>query len=143
MAKDKAYMASYRAKKRTAASRADESTQEFHALQCKALEKDMYPDDTYDIYTLKPVQYGSGYQVTFCQIGDDYSAEEYAEKVNEFLDASSDRATSAGKYEGTPEVSFHVSSLEEAVRLAKKYNQKTVWDWENFTTIDTGGTGRR
>lgn len=123
---------------------ADTSTQAFHARQVETLRSDVYPDyKTYDLSTLTVKEYSSGYQVTFSQIGDSYTGEEYADKVNEFLKASSDGVTSAGKFEGTPEVSFHVNSRASAVRLAKKYNQISVWDWENQVEIQTGGTGRR
>lgn len=122
---------------------ADSSTQAYHARQISELEKPEYDEGTYDLNTLRMVEYSSGYQVTFCQIGDNYSADEYADRCNEFLSLSSDGVTSAGKFEGTPEVSFNVSSLDEAVRLAKKYNQISIWDWENLREIETGGTGRR
>lgn len=80
--------------------------------------------------------------MTFSQIGDNYTSMEYANLCHEFLDASSDGVISAGKFEGTPEISFNVSNKQQAVALAKKYNQKSIWDWENFDEIDTGGTGR-
>ena len=119
------------------------STQEKHGEAVKELSKDKYPDGTYDTSTYKTVEYEDGYQVTFCQIGDNYNAVDYDARVNEFLSASSDGRVSAGKFESTPEISFHVKSREEAVRLAKKYNQISVWDWKNCDEIKTGGTGRR
>lgn len=102
-----------------------------------------YEDGTYDLNTLTKVEYDRGYQVTFSQIGDNYSAEEYAGKVNEFLAVSSDGKTLAGKFESTPEISFHVNSRSTAIRLAQKYNQISIWDWGNCDEIKTGGTGRR
>ena len=122
---------------------ANSETQSFHRQQMSTLNSDTYEDGTYDISTLEPVGYDSGYQVTFSQIGDRYSNGEYAEKVNEFLSASTDGKTSAGKFESEPEVSFHVKSKTQAVRMAKKYNQISVWDWKNSCEIKTGGTGRR
>ena len=89
------------------------------------------------------MEYDDGYQVTFCQIGDDYTASVYADRVNEFLGYSSDGRTLAGKFEGTPEISFHVPDRATAIRLARKYNQISIWDWENGDEIRTGGTGRR
>lgn len=109
----------------------------------KELSGSKYEDGTYDLDTLKPISYDSGYQVTFSQIGDNYSDEEYAEKVNEFLKYSSDKRVAAGKFEGSPEISFHVENLGIAKQLAKKYNQISVWDWKNSSEIKTGGTGRR
>ena len=120
-----------------------ESTQDKHSRAIEELSKDKYEDGTYDTSNLKPVEYENGYQVTFCQIGDNYSAREYDDKVNEFLSASSDGRVSAGKFEGTPEISFHVNSCAEAIALAQRYNQISIWDWQNCNEIKTGGTGRR
>lgn len=119
------------------------STQDAHKKAVEELSKDKYEDGTYDISNYKTVEYGDGYQVTFCQIGDNYSAKDYDDKVNEFLSVSSDGRVSAGKFESSPEISFHVSSRSEAIALAKKYNQISVWDWKNCDEIKTGGTGRR
>lgn len=119
------------------------STQSFHASAIRQLSSPSVPDGTYNLDTMSTVEYSRGYQVTFSQIGDNYSAEEYASKVNEFLNASSDGIVSAGKYGGTPEVSFHVSDRRTAIRLAKKYNQESVFDWRAGDVIFTGGTGIR
>lgn len=124
-------------------ARADTGTQAVHREAISRLMSPNYEDGTYDLNTMQPVEYDSGYQVTFSQIGDNYSDEEYASKVNEFLGVSSDGKTLAGKFEETPEVSFHVDSRRTAVRLAKKYNQISIWDWGNCDEIKTGGTGRR
>ena len=102
-----------------------------------------YNDGSYDIDTLESVSYNSGYQVTFSQIGDDYSDSEYADKVNEFLSNSSDGKVIAGKFGGTPEISFHVENRAKAEELGRKYNQISIWDWENCDEISTGGTGKR
>ena len=123
--------------------KADENTQAEHQKATKELSSSKYPDGTYNVKTLKPVSYNSGYQVTFCRIGDNYSPKEYAAKVNEFLDISSDKVASAGKFQSTPEISFHVKDKSVAIKKAKKYNQISVWDWKKFREIKTGGTGRR
>lgn len=143
-----------------------ESTQAIHEKAIEELSKDKYADGTYDISKLEPVSYDNGYQVTFCQIGDDYSAKEYDEKCNEFLSVSKDGVTSAGKFGGSPEISFNVPNRATAIALAQKYNQISVWDWkENKVALEfeskygeddprtiaqwvkceikTGGTGRR
>ena len=124
-------------------TRADSSTQGAHRDAVNTLNSPDYADGTYDISTMTPVDYDSGYQVTFSQIGDSYSDAEYADKVNEFLSVSSDGKTFAGKFEGTPEISFHCADRATAVRLAKKYNQISIWDWGACDEIKTGGTGRR
>lgn len=123
--------------------KADENTLAEHQRATKELSSSKYPDGTYNVKTLKPVSYNSGYQVTFCRIGDNYSPKEYAAKVNEFLDVSSDKIASAGKFQSTPEVSFHVKDKSVAIKKAKKYNQISVWDWKSGEEIETGGTGRR
>ena len=124
-------------------SRADKTTKNKHASVIQKLNTPDYEDGTYDTETLEPIEYPDGFQVTFCQIGDDYSDDDYSDKVNEFLGVSSDKKTLAGKFEGTPEISFHVKDRETAEKLAKKYNQISIWDWENGDEISTGGTGRR
>lgn len=123
---------------------ANERTLSHHLRVVKELGKDKYPDyNTYDIATLKTVSYSSGYQVTFWCIGDNYSPDEYADKVNEFLAYVPNKVTNAGKFEGSPEISFNVPNLRTALRLARKYNQISIWDWKNEEEISTGGTGRR
>lgn len=124
-------------------SRATAATQRQHQEAVSRLSGPDYSDGTYDLGTMTPVEYDSGFQVTFSQIGDNYSDTEYASKVNEFLAVSSDGKTLAGKFEGTPEISFHCNDRATAVRLAKKYNQISIWDWGNCDEIKTGGTGRR
>ncbi len=119
------------------------STQDKHKQAVEELSKDKYEDGTYNISNFKPVEYEDGYQVTFCQIGDNYNAKEYDDRVNEFLSFSSDGKVLAGKFEGTPEISFHCADKVTAIALAKKYNQISVWDWKNCDEIKTGGTGRR
>lgn len=127
----------------TGKATADERTQSEHKRAVEELNKDKYEDGTYDIATRKPVEFDRGFQVTFCQIGDNYSDADYARKVNECLQRSSNGRTYAGKFEGTPEISFHFNSREEAIRYAKANNQISIWDWKNGDQILTGGTGER
>ena len=124
-------------------SMAGPQTQSHYREQISRLSSPDYADGTYDLDTLTQVSYDSGYQVTFSQIGDNYSDAEYANKINEFLAVSSDGKTLAGKFESTPEVSFHCNDRKTAERLARKYNQISIWDWKNFEEIKTGGTGER
>lgn len=124
-------------------ARADNSTQSAHVQAISRLLSPEYSDGTYDLETMTPVEYDSGFQVTFSQIGDNYSDQEYADRVNEFLAISSDGKTLAGKFEETPEISFHCNDRATAIRLAKKYNQISIWDWGNCDEIKTGGTGER
>ena len=124
-------------------ARANLETQRSTSEAIERLNDDRYEAGTYDLSTMQTVEYPRGYQVTFSQIGDNYSAAEFAQLCNEFLRYSSDGRISAGKYGGTPEVSFHVNDLRTARRLARKYNQISVWNWAASEEISTGGTGRR
>lgn len=121
----------------------EHSTQSEHKRAIKELSDSKYEDGTYDITTKKTVSFDDGYQVTFCQIGDNYSDSEYQQKVNECLRMSSDGKTYAGKFESEPEISFHCKSREQAIAYAKANNQISIWDWKNCDEIKTGGTGRR
>ena len=67
--------------------------------------------------------------MTFCQIGDNYSDEDYAKKVNECLKNSTDGKSYAGKFGGTPEVSFHWGDRKSAEEYARANNQISIWDW--------------
>lgn len=129
--------------KNSSDGKADENTLAEHQRAISELSSSKYPDGTYNLKTLKPLSYNNGYQVSFCRVGDNYSPKEYAAKVNEFLDVSSDKIASAGKFQSTPEVSFHIKDKSVAIKKAKKYNQISVWDWKSGEEIETGGTGRR
>ena len=114
-----------------------------HEKTIKELSSDKYPDGTYDLESKEPIEYEDGYQATFCQIGDNYTEEEHAKLCEEFLKESTDDKISAGKFGGRPEISFHIKDRETAERLAKKYNQISIWDWKEQKDIKTGGTGER
>ena len=118
-------------------------TQSEHKKAIAELNTNKYEDGTYDIATKKPVEFPRGFQVTFCQIGDNYSDEDFAKKVNECLKNSSDGKTYAGKFESTPEISFHWNDREKAIAYARANNQISIWDWETMDVIPTGGTGER
>lgn len=109
----------------------------------EALSDDSYEDGTYDIATYETVEYEDGYQVTFCQIGDNYSKDEFNWLCKKFVNASSDGKICAGKFGGTPEISFNVAKKKKAIKLAQKFNQMSIWDWAACDEISTGGTGIR
>lgn len=122
-------------------AKANQSVQNQHKQAIEELNDPKYDDDTYDIVTKKTISFDNGYQVTFCQIGDDYSDDDYERKVNECLKLSSDKKTYAGKFGGTPEISFHCGGKEQALSYGYVNNQVSIWDWENCLTIKCGGTG--
>lgn len=147
-------------------SGSQKSTQSQHKQVIKELSDSKYTDGTYDIATKKTKDFSNGYQVTFCQIGDNYTDADYQTKVNECLKLSSDGKTYAGKFEGTPEISFHCADKQKAIAYAKANNQISIWDWKQNQLaleyeklygeddprtiaawvrceIKTGGTGRR
>lgn len=128
-------------KKESSKMTATAKTQSEHRQAIKDLDSDKYEDGTYDISTKKSVDFPKGFQYTFCQIGDDYSDDDYAKKVNSSLALSSNGSTYAGKFGGTPEISFHCNGKDEAMAYARANNQVSIWDWENCLTIKTGGTG--
>ena len=141
-------------------------TQSEHKRAIRELGSDKYGSGTYDLETKKPTSFNDGYQVTFCQKGDNYSDEDYAKKVNECLKNSTDGKSYAGKFEGEPEVSFHWGDRKSAEEYARANNQKSIWDWAAmkkaeayekahpededgiaqmwaFCEIGTGGSGER
>ena len=124
---------------------ATERTLSEHKRYVEILRSDQYPDyNTYQLPNLSIVNdFNEGYQVTFWQIGDNYTPSEYARICNEFLKYAVDHVTHAGKFENTPEISFRFLNKRMAMRLARKYNQISIWDWGNGDEISTGGTGRR
>jgi len=89
---------------------------------------------TLDVETGKPVNFDKGYSVSFQQSTDNYTDEEYAEKVAECRDKC-DGKVYAGKYGGDAEASFHTDNLDDAVELMHKYNQESIYDWQHGTLI--------
>ena len=104
---------------------------------------DSFPDGTYDIETLESVEFSKGFQVTFCQVGDNYSPEQYEMIVNLFLELSMDSRIYAGKFDGTAEISFRFANKKLAKQYAKAFNQISIWDWKHSKLIETYGTGKR
>lgn len=97
-------------------------------------------DGTYDLETGSSKDYSDGYQVTFSMIDMDFDDKTYQDLVEKFK--THDHGTvDAGKYEGSPEISFNVSDIKTAAKLATKYNQISIWDWKNDKPIFTKGTG--
>ena len=119
------------------------SHQKAHQNAIKTLSSDKYTDGTYNISTLKPVEFDHGYQFTFCQIGDDYGESEYNALVNGILSKLKNKNVFAGKFEGSPEISFYTEDKDFAMEIGKRYNQISIWDWGACDEIKTGGTGRK
>lgn len=109
---------------------------------CDVLSGADYPDGTYNLETLEPMTFKTGYQVTFCCIGDNYDNETFSYLVDMFTENSMDGRTYAGKFDGAPEISWRIADKKTAKRLAKQFNQICIWDWSKSKSIITGGTGR-
>lgn len=98
-------------------------------------------DGTFDLETGKVKEYKDGYQVTFSMTDMNFGDEEYNKLVDQFKQA--DHGTvDAGKFGGEVEISFNVTNLKTAGKLAYKYNQISIWDWKNQREIKTGRTGK-
>jgi hypothetical protein len=98
-------------------------------------------DGTFDLETGKTKEYQDGYQVTFSMTEMAFSDEEYSKLIDQFKQA--DHGTvDAGKFGGEAEISFNVTDIKKAGKLAYKYNQISIWDWKNNREIKTGGNGK-
>ena len=97
-------------------------------------------DGTYDLETGSSKDYSDGYQVTFSMTNMDFDDKTYQDLVEKFK--THDHGTvDAGKFDGYPEISFNVTDIKTAAKLATKYNQISIWDWKNNKEIFTKGTG--
>ena len=119
------------------------NTQALHQINLDKLASSAYADGTYNLLTAESVEFNDGYQVSFCQIGDNYTADDYDFIVAMFAEISVDGIAYAGKFECYPEISFHIKDKGIAIKYAKMFNQISIWDWKNADCIATGGTGRR
>ena len=101
------------------------SLQVTHKSKIAELNKPQYSDGTYDIDTLKPVEFKEGYQVSFYQTGVKLNDKQYQNAHND-MSKYSDGKTYAGKFGGEPEISYHVRDRKNALMLMKKYNQHSI-----------------
>ena len=96
------------------------------------------PEGTYDFLTGDPVNLTDGYMVTFHQNEADenghykshfgrYTSDEYDEEARKFA-LENDAEVFIGVYDDEPEISFKVKTLEQALRLGREHNQKSIWD---------------
>ena len=87
-------------------------------------------DGTYEFETGNNVEYSAGYQVSFVrpEAFEQLSSEDWDGLTN-FCCTYLDSPPYIGVYMGGPEVSFHVTSLEKAVKIANKFNQESILVW--------------
>lgn len=94
----------------------------------KDLESDKYEDGTYNLKNKKSISFNDGFQATFQQLNDNYSDKEFGELVKEYQTKTDGKAY-AGKFGGSPEISFHFKDEKDAIEVCKKFNQVSYWDW--------------
>ena len=119
------------------------SIKALHLEAMEALSSDLFEDGTYNLKTLEACSFDKGFQVTFCNEGDNCTDEKYAFLCSMFSELSCDGETYLGKFGGAPEVSWRFESKKLAKRLARAFNQISIWDWKHSKEIKTGGTGKR
>lgn len=116
---------------------ADERTMAQHNRLLGEVVRGRYADDAvYDLRTMhKEMEFTDGYQVTFVQDGASYTPKEYANILNEFLNVAIGHWTYISKFNGYPEISFRIRSTRDAYRLARKYGQKSIFDWSTMEDV--------
>lgn len=100
----------------------------------KELDDSKYEDGTYDIDTKESVEFNDGYQATFQQLNDKYTDEEFGELVQKYSNKT-DGKVYAGKFGGSPEISFHFDNEKDAIEICRKYNQVSYWNWETMEEV--------
>ena len=114
---------------------ANERTLAQHLRIMGELNRDIYPNlRTYSIDDLRAVRYNDGYQVTFWHDGDEFTPRQYADVVNEFLQYAPNHITNASK-DNDAKISFRIPNLRTALRLARKYDQFSIWDWKTDAEV--------
>ena len=97
-------------------------------------------EGTYDFETGKPKNYPNGYSVSFHQNEPDadgkwksdygrYSEKDYDKNVEDLVKETGGELN-IGYFAGTPEVSVWVKDFKTAVKMAKKHNQHSIWNWK-------------
>lgn len=100
---------------------------------------------TYDYQTRKPVDLTDGYMVSFHQNEPDeeghykshygrYTDDEYDKLVQELV-SEYQASVYIGVYDEEPEISFLIHSIDKAVEIMEKFNQKSIWDNKNGREI--------
>lgn len=105
-----------------------------------ALADKMKEDGTYDLDTGEPVSFDEGYQVSFQEETTEREGHSAYKDTDEYdrlviaLSKESNAQPNLAKF-GEPELSFHVSSLEKALEVARRHNQESIFDWSTFECI--------
>lgn len=100
----------------------------------KALKGFGRDDGTYDLETVKPKHYDSGYSVSFQEETTEeegspaYKTNEQYDRIVVALSRELNASPDLGVF-SEPELSFHVDSLDKALEVARRHNQVSIWDW--------------
>lgn len=99
-------------------------------------------EKTFDFDTGKEVKFKDGYQVSFQTTDSETFGENGFMSDDDYDKAVADLGKSLGSkpYLGVfgrePEVSFHAKTLDDAFKLATKYNQHSVYDWAKGDIVE-------
>ena len=115
---------------------ADERTMAYHNHLLGEIVRGRYADDAvYDLRTMHKEDFTNGYQVTFIHDGASYTPKEYASVMNEFLRYAVGHWTHVSQFNGYPEISFRIPNIRDAYRLARKYQQTSIFDWSTYEDV--------
>ena len=91
-------------------------------------------DGTFDMETGKKIMKTDGYSVSFLQSSDNDDDSAFARKCEECR-KKCDGNVYVGVYGNDPEPSFYTKDRKTAMEIMRKYNQESIWDWENEDLI--------
>ena len=121
----------------------------YHEFECYRAKRDSFkeklkdlPDGTYDFDTGNPIDFSGQkkYQVAFQttssedETSSNYLTNEEYDALVEYFSLETGSKPYLGKFE-VPETSFLCETFEQAMDLAKKFNQKSIWSWEIMDEI--------
>lgn len=98
-------------------------------------------DGTYTINGTS-VNFTDGFQVSFEVVGIDnpasenYLSDKLYNRIVRRLAKELHSKVYLGCFEGSVEVSFHTNDLNLAMKIAKEFNQHSVWDWQAMDIIE-------
>ena len=98
------------------------------------------PDCTIDPDTRKEVNFDDGYQVAFQTSisevqGNGYISDTEYDKLVQELSKQTGSKPYIGVFE-KPEVSFHCKTFQEAMDIAKRFNQQSIFNWKAANTLE-------
>lgn len=111
----------------------DPGNSKYRALR-NAQNKKLAPFGTYDLRTGRPIEYKTGYQVAFQEDTtealdhDRYISGKDYDSLVERLSKECNSMPHLGTF-GNPEISFHVESKDQAMAVARRFNQESIYDW--------------